>query len=54
MANYNVKSRLAKYSSADNQADFFDLVIKKDLQSAVLFSKIRKLSHREPFNVIIY
>ncbi|AET16540.1 TPA: hypothetical protein R4328_000344 [Pasteurella multocida] len=53
MANYNVKSRLAKYS-ADNQADFFDLVIKKDLQSAVLFSKIRKLSHREPFNVIIY
>ncbi|MFK3559067.1 hypothetical protein [Pasteurella multocida] len=53
MANYNVKSRLAKYS-ADKQADFFDLVIKKDLQSAVLFSKIRKLSHREPFNVIIY
>ncbi|WP_203524871.1 hypothetical protein [Pasteurella multocida] len=53
MANYNVKSRLAKYS-ADNQVDFFDLVIKKDLQSAVLFSKIRKLSHREPFNVIIY
>ncbi|EJS84193.1 hypothetical protein M8848_07880 [Pasteurella multocida] len=53
MANYNVKSRLAKYS-VDNQADFFDLVIKKDLQSAVLFSKIRKLSHREPFNVIIY
>ncbi|HDR1843717.1 TPA: hypothetical protein QB600_000315 [Pasteurella multocida] len=53
MANYNVKSRLAKYS-VDNQADFFDLVIKKDLQSAVLFSKIRKLSHRESFNVIIY